>query len=57
MAKLIDKTHQKQIDNNCLEPGFIALTLSLVRQSHLISLYLQRCVNKTDIIGEIVNNN
>ena len=37
-----------------IKPGFIALNLSILQQSHQIPLYLQRCVNKTDIIYKIV---
>ena len=69
MAKSNDKTHQtngQQLSYSwlgtgifkcrkwCIELGFVALNLSLVRQSHQIPLYLQRCMNKTDIINKIV---
>ena len=61
MAKSNDKTHQtngQQLSYSWLgtgiEPGFIALNLSLVWQPRQILLYLQQCVNKTDIINKIV---
>ena len=38
-----------------IEPGFIALNISLVWQLHHISLYWQRCVNKTKIDKNVKN--
>ena len=35
-----------------IDSGFIAVNLSLIWYSHQIPLYLQLCVNKTDIIGK-----
>ena len=69
MANSTDKTHQTNEQHlsyswlgtgifKCrkwwIEAGFIALNLSIVWQSNQISLYLQRCVNKTEPIGKIV---
>ena len=61
LQRIVESGNQKRNNlvpiykyNERTEPCFIALNLSLVWQSHQILLYLQRCVNKTDIIDNIV---
>ena len=57
MAKSNDKTHQtngQQLSYFWLGTGIFNVNVSLLRQSHQIPLYLQRCVNKTNIINKIV---